>query len=269
MKKNQIEKFRAQLQELAKRVQGRAESAEEQARSPIGGDSAGNLSNAPMHLADLGTEAFTQELGATLLENERYIHGEILAALERIDNHTFGRCENCRRAIAEERLEAIPYARHCATCAAKLQAGRSVNLNAGRPQSWAEGVTGTPVDTEWANAPNYGPEAPPAEMEPVLSADEEEEESESDTHAIGTPGGGTGVGGLAGTNIGSGDPDNADLERAMGSGSYDVEVDEDSKNTAYSGLSGGAVGGTPAGKRASGGKTGKGIAPESGETRTP
>jgi len=85
-----------------------------------------------------------------------------------------------------------------------------------------------------------------------------------DVHAAGTAGGGTAVGGLAGTNIGEGDPADADLEDAMGSGNFDVELEEedDDQTTAYSGPSGGAVGGTPANLRTVGGKARGGIAPQ-------
>jgi hypothetical protein len=80
-----------------------------------------------------------------------------------------------------------------------------------------------------------------------------------DVHAAGTAGGGTAEGGLAGTNIAKGDPNNADLEGALGSGNHDVAIEEDDEDTvAYSGQSGGAVGGTPAGKRAVGGKKRRG-----------
>ncbi|HEY8504327.1 MAG TPA: hypothetical protein VIL46_07070 [Gemmataceae bacterium] len=44
-----------------------------------------------------------------------------------------------------------------------------------------------------------------------------------DRHAAGTPGGGSEAGGLAGTNIGSGDPDSADLEEIAGSGVAEEE----------------------------------------------
>jgi hypothetical protein len=76
----------------------------------------------------------------------------------------------------------------------------------------------------------------------------------ADTHAAGTPGGGSAVGGLAGTNIGRGDPRGANLENAMGSSNFDVAIDADEGNQAYSGPAGGAVGGTPANKRSRGGK---------------
>jgi RNA polymerase-binding transcription factor DksA len=47
---------------------------------------------------------------------------EIDDALARIEQGTFGRCENCHQEISRERLEAMPYARSCIRCARKLQA---------------------------------------------------------------------------------------------------------------------------------------------------
>ena len=77
-----------------------------------------------------------------------------------------------------------------------------------------------------------------------------------------TAGGGTEYGGLAGSNYGDGDPELEDINDATGSGIHepeDIDADEDD---GYGGLSGGAVGGTPAGKRsAGGGKVGRGIRP--------
>lgn len=90
-------------------------------------------------------------------------------------------------------------------------------------------------------------------------AEESVPRHQGDIHAVGTPGGGTASGGLAGTNIGSGDPDNADLEEAMGSGRDDDGLPRE--EAPYAGPSGGAVGGTPAQKRVSGGRQGGGIAP--------
>lgn len=81
-----------------------------------------------------------------------------------------------------------------------------------------------------------------------------------DRHAAGEPGGGSAVGGLAGTNIDDGSPDNADIEAAGGSSDFDRALDANDEE-AYTGIGGGAVGGTPAGKRARGGRTGGGIAP--------
>jgi hypothetical protein len=79
-------------------------------------------------------------------------------------------------------------------------------------------------------------------------------------HAAGTPAGGTEVGGLGGTNIGDGSPDNADLDAALGSGEA-LEPEAEGEEGPFAGPSGGAVGGTPAGDRSSGGRTHRGIAP--------
>src|SRR4051812_27035018 len=131
--REQLDRYRKQLRSLLDRVRGTAAGLEETVRTPTGGEAAGGISNAPIHLGDVGSEAYSQELNATLLENEAYIRDEAAAALERIDRGTYGKCENCGKDIIHERLDAIPYARHCTPCAGKLQEGAAVNLNNGRP----------------------------------------------------------------------------------------------------------------------------------------
>jgi hypothetical protein len=70
-----------------------------------------------------------------------------------------------------------------------------------------------------------------------------------DAGAIGTAGGGLAAGGLAGTNAPDAEPDER-LEDAMAFGPADRAGDERQAHEPQSGRSGGAVGGTPAGKRA-------------------
>jgi len=77
--------------------------------------------------------------------------------------------------------------------------------------------------------------------------------------AVGTPGGGTEVGGLAGTNIDNGDPVSTDIDRAMGSDARGE--DSEDGGPPYAGHSGGAAGGTPAQSRSSGGRQRHGLRP--------
>ncbi len=248
MSKPDILKFREQLLGLAERTRAVADSIEEQARQPVGRDAAGDLSNTPMHLGDVGSEAATQEIGAALWENEQYLQTEIAGALDRIEKGTFGRCENCDRDIAQARLKALPYARFCIRCAKQLQPGATADMNKGRPANWEAGI-GLRAEGPPAGAPG-GPKPDYAGW---------------DSHAAGTPGGGTAIGGLAGTNVGTGEPDESDLEGAMGSSEFDVAIeewpthaersaDESHALSAFAGLGGGAGGGTPANKRTTGGK---------------
>ena len=133
MNKRKLEVHRRQLDELASRLGSDISALVDNARTPSGGQAAGNLSNAPMHPGDMGTEVYLQELNATLLENEEYLRGEVVAAMERLESGTYGACENCGRRILEVRLDLLPYTRFCTRCAEKLHSGKRINLNEGRP----------------------------------------------------------------------------------------------------------------------------------------
>jgi hypothetical protein len=78
-----------------------------------------------------------------------------------------------------------------------------------------------------------------------------------DRFAAGTPAGGTEVGGLAGSNEGDGSPRDAELATAAAA---DTQPEAEG-GAPYAGISGGAVGGTPAEDRSSGGRTGGGLRP--------
>src|SRR6516225_4088490 len=73
-----------------------------------------------------------------------------------------------------------------------------------------------------------------------------------DRHAAGTPAGGTEVGGLAGSNEGDGSPEDVDLATAAATGAHPPEAEDG--GPPYAGHAGGAVGGTPAEERSSGGR---------------
>ena len=117
----EIDYFRRRLLALKKRLGGDLSELEEEALRPVGGEAAGGLSDVPVHPADLGTENFEQELSLGLIGKEEQLHGEVNDALKRIEQGTFGICQNCHQGIPRERLEALPYARYCVRCAQKLQ----------------------------------------------------------------------------------------------------------------------------------------------------
>ena len=65
------------------------------------------------HLADMATVTYDRELDQGLEEGVQQTLDEIDAALERIDDGTYGSCEICGKPIAPERLRAIPWATRC------------------------------------------------------------------------------------------------------------------------------------------------------------
>jgi RNA polymerase-binding transcription factor DksA len=244
MDKKELQRYRRVLEQLAARMQSDATAVTDQVCEGSGGQAGGGLSNAPMHLGDMGTEEYLQDLNATLLEHEEYLTNEARAALGRIDDGTFGKCETCGKAIPKERLDALPYARHCAPCAEKASTGPPSNLNRGRPQRPADTLApqGEMDESGRRRARGRGFDAQRGSVVPS-----------GDAHAAGTPGGGTALGGLAGSNEGRGEPDIADLQDAMGNGNFESQEEQaEDERTPKSGRSGGAVGGTPAGKRTRG-----------------
>lgn len=121
MNKTEVEAYRRQLMALGQRLKGDVSDLTGEALRQVGGEASGNLSNAPVHPADLGSDTFEQEVSMSLLQNEERTLEEIAAALTRMEQGTFGRCEECRKPIPRERLQAVPYARHCVDCAKRLE----------------------------------------------------------------------------------------------------------------------------------------------------
>jgi len=112
--------YRQPLLALRSRLNRDRSQLEDEALRGIGGEAAGGLSDIPLHLADLGSQGFEEEMTLGLLESEEQLSDEINAALDRLDQGVYGRCATCGQGISNKRLQALPYARHCMACARKL-----------------------------------------------------------------------------------------------------------------------------------------------------
>jgi RNA polymerase-binding transcription factor DksA len=121
MTKTELQAYRDLLESLRTRHNGDVSHLADEALRRTGGGAVGNLSNMPIHMADLGTDNFEQEFTLNLLQNEEQLLDEIAAALERMRLGKFGLCEECQVAIPKARLQAVPYARYCVDCARKLE----------------------------------------------------------------------------------------------------------------------------------------------------
>ena len=121
MTKAELDTYRELLVSLRSRLNGDVTHLADEALRSTGGEASGSLSNAPLHMADLGTDNFEQEFTLSLLQNQEQALDEIREALGRIDRGTFGECEECHQPIPKPRLQALPYTRHCVACARKLQ----------------------------------------------------------------------------------------------------------------------------------------------------
>ncbi|MBI1373810.1 MAG: hypothetical protein GC159_13885 [Phycisphaera sp.] len=80
-----------------------------------------NLSHMPLHMADIGSDNYEQELTLGMLEEERKRLGEINDALMRIKDRTYGVCLETGAPINRARLEAKPWAKYCIEAARAME----------------------------------------------------------------------------------------------------------------------------------------------------
>jgi RNA polymerase-binding transcription factor DksA len=117
MTKSELDEYRRRLHELRERLTGDVSHLTDEALHQAD-DVGGNLSNVPLHMADLGTDNNERENTLNLLANEEQMLAEIRAALDRLDRGTFGHCEDCQGPILPKgRLKELPYTRYCVACA--------------------------------------------------------------------------------------------------------------------------------------------------------
>jgi DnaK suppressor protein len=122
-KTEELGSFRQTLQSLRARLRGDLNQMTDEALHWDNAGGTGNLSNVPLHMADLGTDNYDQEFTLGLIENEQETLELINEALTRMEKGTYGQCAECSEPITKPRLQAIPYAKHCIRCARKLEGG--------------------------------------------------------------------------------------------------------------------------------------------------
>ena len=108
----ELAELRTELEEQARELRGEIDDAEvawhELQRDS--GDGAGD------DQADAGTKTFEREHELSLANNSRDLLAQVDRALSRLDNGTYGVCENCGQPVGKARLQAFPRATLCVTC---------------------------------------------------------------------------------------------------------------------------------------------------------
>ena len=116
MKAEDVAHFRKILLSIREKLVGKVDSMQGEALKRSRQDASGDLSNVPIHMADIGTDNYERELMIELIQNGEEGVRSIDTALEKIEDGTFGVCELCAKKINKERLNAVPYAKLCIDC---------------------------------------------------------------------------------------------------------------------------------------------------------
>ncbi len=70
----------------------------------------------------LGSQNLLQDLAVGQLHRHKQLLEEVETALRHIEDGSYGVCGGCRNAIPARRLQAVPWARYCVSCAELRQA---------------------------------------------------------------------------------------------------------------------------------------------------
>ena len=84
----------------------------------------GKSSSGSQDRTEDGTENFAQDLSLMQVSNKQDMLNDIIDAFRRLDQHTYGLCEQCVEPIAEARLRVQPFATKCIKCQAASEANR-------------------------------------------------------------------------------------------------------------------------------------------------
>src|SRR5262245_65732053 len=108
MRKDRLTQFRKRL------IEKHAQLADGVGRTAIYGKD--QEDDSIKDLGDQANTAYTREFFFELGNGDRRLLRDVVAALQKIDNGSFGDCERCGESIADKRLEALPFARYCIDC---------------------------------------------------------------------------------------------------------------------------------------------------------
>jgi DnaK suppressor protein len=111
-------KARKRLEEERVRLEGVRDGL---VRDETDADAGAELSNVDQHPGDLGSETFEHEKNQSVLEQISDELVQIQAALERLEDGTYGTCQACGKPIRAERLDAMPATRFCVDDQAKAE----------------------------------------------------------------------------------------------------------------------------------------------------
>jgi RNA polymerase-binding protein DksA len=111
-----IESFKTRLEQERERTARAIAYLHEEYQGTTEDDQRELSGGADDHPADIASNTYDRELDSTLEETEEVHLGRVDAALKRIEDGTYGICDNCGKPINLERLEAMPWVTLCIDC---------------------------------------------------------------------------------------------------------------------------------------------------------
>ena len=115
MTENDLEHFRALLEEKRLSIMNDLGLLEAHSMNATPADSSGDLIYSD-HMPDLGSDAIEREKAFLFASRDGAYLFQLEEALQRIQDRTFGVCRACGKDIPKERMEAVPTTTICVPC---------------------------------------------------------------------------------------------------------------------------------------------------------
>ena len=120
MNKKELARFRKLIEAERERVRRNLGIIEEEISDSTSNKASGNQGYSN-HMADIGSDAMGQEQAFLHASQETEYLKQLDDALKKIDEGTYGECEECSGTIPLKRLEAYLAARLCVACKSKQE----------------------------------------------------------------------------------------------------------------------------------------------------
>lgn len=174
MNRERLAYFQRKLEEDHARYEAQLEAIAESGLGMSMTEQYGEDATYDNHPADMGTEMFERQKDLGLRSNAERFLIRIGHALERIQDGTYGTCEQCGAPIPEERLEAFPSTTLCITCKREQEAlpdrfarpieEQVLNPPFGRTFRDGSGDPGYDGEDAWQEVGQYGTSETPQDV---------------------------------------------------------------------------------------------------------
>ena len=119
--KKELSEYKKIILKIKEKVVGDIKHISEDTLKKSQKDASGDISGYTYHMADVATDTYDRVFSLGLASNEQKALYELDDALKRIEEGTFGICEECKCVMTKTRLKAVPYARLCVKCQEKRE----------------------------------------------------------------------------------------------------------------------------------------------------
>lgn len=169
--KARLDRVKREVSSQLAEISGRLSQASET-------ESIQELSPYDNHPADLGSETFARELDSGLRLQLQRRWDEVQRAEEKWIQGTYGQCDGCHQAIAEDRLRAVPEANFCLACQEKREVSYQPPPSETQVVPMPFGVVPEPESVEldgediWQSVARWGTSNSPQDVPPAVDYQE-------------------------------------------------------------------------------------------------